>query len=286
MNLVNIDIDLLRTLVDIAETRNFTTTGDNLLRTQSAISLQIKRLEEVVGQHLLSRGRGKEIRLTPAGELVRGYAQRILRLNDEMLVNLNEGENSSVIRMGMPDDYANLILPEVIRHFSRLNHSIEFELISDSSMRLSKMVDQKMLDVAFMTRSTDVTGFSIGKEEIAWVAAHDIDLENFNTIPLAVFPSGCSVRESAIKALERAGKPWRIFISSNQFEPLRAAILSGRAIGVLPRRARCIGMRHVDKDLHLPEVVPVELVVKVSEEVPDFVNQLAGCLADIFHTTE
>ena len=186
------------------------------------------------------------------------------------------------IRLGAPDDYASLLLPNVIRDFAVRNSGVEFQIVSDLSTELAKMVDCRNLDIAFVTRSEDGSGVTAVHEPLEWVASPGMFRDKDEPVPLALFPQGCSVREAATQALDRAGVRWRIAYSSNQFEPLRAAIVGGEAIGVLPRRAVSSDLTMIGREQGLPDIGSVEIVVKVSDGAPGIVQDLADEIVKAF----
>jgi DNA-binding transcriptional LysR family regulator len=235
MELINVDVDLLRALMVVAETKNFTTAAQRLFRTQSAISLQIRKLEEIAGQPLLDRG--KQIQLTTAGETVFSYAVRILKLNDELVRDVLPAADSISIRIGTPDDYAQLVLPNIIRDFARANRHIEFQIVSDLSIKLSKMIDANELDIVFITKRGDISGLEHFMEPLTWVGGHGSQAALKDPLSLALSPPGCQIREEALLALGAFGRRWKVSYSSNQFSTMRAAIAAGEAISVLPSRA-------------------------------------------------
>lgn len=266
MALVNVDVDLLRTLLVVAEVRSFTAAGEALCRTQSAISLQIKRLEQVVGEKILDRGSGKSIELTKTGEIVQAYAQQILKLNDALVAEVKTSSAVRKLRIGLPDDYAELLLPKIICEMSKQNEMIEMQIISDLSTRLGDLVDNQQLDVAFMTRDEGVTGFGLLNEKLSWVSAKDARVVNETPLPLALFPEGCGVRRNALAALDAVGRRWRIAYCSPSFSTLRTAILEKQAIGVLPARAIPMSMIELGPDEGLPELKSSELLVRVAPQ--------------------
>ncbi|ACA19090.1 transcriptional regulator, LysR family [Methylobacterium sp. 4-46] len=282
MGLVNVDIDLLRTLLAVADAKNFTLAGERLLRTQSAVSLQVKRLEQVVGQRLVERGSGREIRLTEAGEMVRRYAIEILKLNDALVREVAHRPETNVLRVGTPDDYAQLILPEIIGTLSRENRHVEFHVVSDLSVNLSRMVDSGDLDLALVTWASGIQGIRLAEEPLAWVAAPHSAAASLDTLPLALFPQGCRVRDMAVEALDRIGRRWRVAFSANQFTPLRTAITHGEAIGVLPLRAVPKDLVQVGPEHGLPELPCAPLIIKIGRAADDSAHQLAGAIAYAF----
>lgn len=282
MGLVNVDVDLLRTLIVVAELRNFTSAGENLHRTQSAISLQIKRLEQIVGERIFDRGSGKDIRLTKTGELVRSYAAEILRLNDALVQEIQSGSQATVMRIGMPDDYAEVLLPKVIAELARRSEKIEMQIVTDLSTRLGSLVGTGHLDMAFMTRDSGITGLSLLEERLSWVSAPEGHLAQETPIPLALFPEGCGVRRNALDALNAAGKRWHIAYCSTNFSTLKTAILAQQAIGVLPARAIPDTMIPLGTAEGLPELRNSELLVQISSQATPAVLRLASHLLRAF----
>jgi DNA-binding transcriptional LysR family regulator len=276
MQLVNVDVDLLRALSVVAETKNFTTAAERLFRTQSAISLQIKKLEVIAGQPLLDRG--KHVRLTTAGETVLSYAARILKLNDELVRDVIPAADSDSIRIGTPDDYAQLILPGIIRDFARANRHIEFQIVSDLSIKLSKMIDANELDIVFVTKRDSISGLEHFLEPVTWVGGHGSQAALQDPVSLALAPAGCQIREIALQALGASGRRWKVAYSSNQFGSIRAAIAAGEAISVLPNRAVPRDLVRIGSEFGLPDLPNVELVIKVGTQASPTVMRLAASM--------
>lgn len=282
MGLVNVDVDLLRTLLVVAELKTFTAAGERLHRTQSAISLQIKRLEQLVGERLVDRGSGKDVRLTKAGELIRSYALEILRLNDALVREVKGNDAPEVLRIGMPDDYAEVLLPKVIRELDRRNQNLELQIITDLSTRLGQRVEQGELDLAFLTRHDGIDGFKLLDEHLSWVSVEGASILESTPLPLALFPEGCGMRRNAIAALEAAGKAWQIAYCSQSFSTLKTAILERRAIGVLPTRAIPSSMIAVGDEWALPALRSSELLVSVDPRATPAVLRLASYVLQAF----
>ena len=277
MELINVDVDLLRALKVVAETKNFTTAAERLFRTQSAISLQIRKLEEIAGQPLLDRG--KQIRLTSAGETVFSYAVRILKLNDELVRDVLPAADSISIRIGTPGDYAQLVLPNIIRDFARANRHIEFQIVSDLSIKLSKMIDANELDIVFITKRGDISGLEHFIEPLTWVGAHGSQTALRDPLSLALSPAGCQIREVALHSLGACGRRWKVSYSSNQFSTMRAAIAAGEAISVLPSRAVPRDLVRIGSEFGLPDLPSVELVIKVGPQASPTVMRLAASMS-------
>ncbi|MFN3688648.1 LysR substrate-binding domain-containing protein [Salinarimonas sp.] len=280
MPLVNVDVDLLRTLVAIAETGSFTRAGERLFRTQSAISLQVKRLEEMVGQRLVERG--KDVRLTSAGRTVHAYAIAMLKLNDALVREIADASEQTSLRFGTPDDYAQLVLPRIVREFSRENASLELQIVSEMSPKLAEMVDSGELDLAFITRIAEIRGLDIVHEPLVWIGDSAGRAAAKEPLPLALFPVGCRVRELALETLEAAGRRWRVAFSSKQFALLEAAISAGEAVGVLPARVVPSIFRRLGADHGLPELPSAEIVIKIGAQAPRMAHRLAAAIAQAF----
>lgn len=281
MGLVNIDIDLLRTLIVVSDTGNFTKAGERLLRSQSAISLQVKRLEEFVGERLVDRD--NEMRLTTAGEMVRSYASDILKLNDQLVSTLETVSSNRVVKIGTPDDYAQLFLPSVIREYTKINGNIEFQVISDLSINLASMVQDGEIDLALITRTGDIKGINLTTEPLSWVAKYGFETDN-GPIPLALFPEGCEVRRLATSSLNKAGLKWSIVCSSGQLAPIAAMISTGKAIGVLPTRAVPKDFVRIGNEFGLPHLPNADLLLKLAPQADAITKDIGKTIAHGFET--
>ena len=278
MALENIDMDLLRTLVVVYETRSFTKAAQKLFRSQSAISLKIKKLEVLIGQPLLFR-RPKDIGLTSAGKIVYLYATEMLKLNDELIVATKDHSSDFLIRFGAPDDYVQLYLPNIAEYFSESGY--EVEIVNDLSINLAQMVDDGSLDLALVTWSPGMNALHVSTQSLSWVSSPDFIYDESYPLPLALFPKGCFIRDNAVNLLERSGINCRVAFSSIQFSPLFAAIAAGHALGVLPSNAIPPGLKCYS--LHgLPALPDVEIVIKLGAGVHPEVNQFASSLAHSF----
>lgn len=280
MALVNVDTDLLRALIYVVDTGSFTQAAERLFRTQSAVSLQIKKLERLVTQQLLIRDKNR-VSLTPSGHTVYRYALQMLKLNDELITTTKGRASSAVIRFGAPDDYQQLFMPSIIKEFSRSVYDVEYQIFSDLSPTLSKMVDNGELDLALITDSPGINALHITSEPLSWVCAPASTIDFANNVPLALFPEGCAIRELALNALRRGGRQWRIKFSSNQFAPLKSAILADQAVGILPSKVVPTGLSKVP-ECQLPKLANANIVLKISDHATEEVHQLASTITGFF----
>src|ERR1700742_2407508 len=225
-----IDIDQLRTFIAIAETGSFTRAAEFVHKTQSAGSMQMKRLEERLDRPIFARD-GRASKLTEDGERLLDYARRIVKLNVEALAAFSKTELSGRVRMGVPDDYADRYLPEIMARFSRAYPGVELTVSCQPSGDLMKLIDDNELDLAIVTnfdRKRPVEVFR--RERLLWVASsrHSVHLEE--RLPLALGRPICIWRRAAIECLEATGRPYRLLFTSANAGAVAAAVLSGLAV--------------------------------------------------------
>jgi DNA-binding transcriptional LysR family regulator len=249
-----IDIDQLRTFVAIAETGSFTRAADVVFKTQSAVSMQMKRLEERVGRPIFARD-GRASKLTEDGERLLDYARRIVKLNVEALAAFSDAELSGRVRLGVPDDYADRYLPEIMARFSRAYPSVELTVICEPSVDLMERIDGNHLDLAIVTNCEIVRPIeNFRRERLLWVTSnrHAAHLEE--RLPLALGRPTCSWRRAAIASLESIGRPYRVLYSSANAGAVAAAVLSGFAVSIFPESGVRPGMRMLSPGDGFPEL--------------------------------
>jgi DNA-binding transcriptional LysR family regulator len=230
----NLDLDTLRTFSVVHELGGLTQAADRLGRTPSAISLQMKRLQDDLGTRLL-RKRGRGLILTEAGEVVLTYTRRILAVHDE-LIDAIEGANlAGHIRIGSPQDFAS-ILPSVLSHFGLLYPQMRVELFIEGNAALADGIEKGRIDLAVVIGHEDrATAERVGELEIVWIASPSFVSPQGQPLPLAVLGPQCAFRRCAIQHLETAGIPYRIAASSPSLDGLWAAIFGG--LGLTARTA-------------------------------------------------
>jgi DNA-binding transcriptional LysR family regulator len=238
-----LDIDQLRTFVAIADTGSFTRAAEIVHKTQSAVSMQMKRLEERVGRAIFERD-GRQSKLTEEGERLLDYARRIVRLNAECIASFNDQELTGRVRLGLPDDYADRYLPEILARFARSNPRAEVTVMCEPTPHLMDRVQNGDLDLAIITH-VDRRGPSeiVRAEQLLWVTSARHAVHEEALIPLALGRPTCDWRQSATEALERADRPFRILYVSWHSTAVGAAVVAGLAVSVLPESAVRSGMR-------------------------------------------
>ncbi|MET0605459.1 MAG: LysR substrate-binding domain-containing protein [Beijerinckiaceae bacterium] len=237
-----LDVDQLRTFVAIADAGSFTRAAGLVHKTQSAVSMQMKRLEERLGKELFARD-GRQSRLTEEGERLLDYARRIVRLNLEAIASFNEAELAGRVRLGVPDDYADRYLPEVLARFSRSNPRVEVTVVCEPTHMLVEAVMQSHLDLAIVTQCETVLPATIFREErLLWVSSARHCVHEEEVVPLALGRATCSWRRSATGALDTTGRRYRVLYSSWNSNAVGAAVMAGLAVSVLPESAVRTGM--------------------------------------------
>jgi DNA-binding transcriptional LysR family regulator len=257
MNLLSLDIRMLRSLISVVDTGSITETARRLGRTQPAISLQIQRLEQITGK-VLFRNESRRLHLTPDGDMVLAYAKSILRLHDELLSRLSSPEVQGHVVLGVPDLYAAYVLPSVLSVFKEAFPRIQVEVRCALSTPTVERVRRGEVDLALVTRMNDFTrGLVVHQEQLVWMASDHSEAQFADPVPLALLPPGNVYREYAIDRVERAGRKWQIACISESVSGLHAAVFAGMAVTVLGRCALAPGMRELTPDegfLPLPKV--------------------------------
>ncbi|QXI27274.1 LysR family transcriptional regulator [Pseudomonas vanderleydeniana] len=276
MKFINIDMDLLRALVCVSDTRGFTQAAKKLFRTQSAISLQIKKLERLTDRQLVERG--KEIRLTPAGLKVHEYALKILELNDELISSVANEHIPLRVRIGLPELHDQQLIEKMLDSIDSFN--AQYSFLSDGSENLSNMVDCHLLDIAVLLRSEPNGEQAIGKIPMSWVSTRDSRLHLDNNVALALPAPGSAIRRAAQKALEDQGRHFSILCTAHDLIPLKAAIAAGKAIGVLPTGSVPCDLRILDSG-ELPALPQLHLCTKVSSQASPAVYKIAAHMTGI-----
>lgn len=230
----NLDIDLLRAFVTVVETGNFTRAATLLGRTQPAVSLQIRRLEDQLRSPLIDRG-AKGIGLTTEGAALLPQARRLLRVNDEIVATLGEGDLEGEVRFGAPEDIATMHLPGILGAFARSHPRIRLSVTCDYTANLLDQMSRGMLDLALIKREPvgPELGVRVWREPLVWVAL-DASILETGPLPLIVAPAPDIYRKRALGALQAAGIDFRASFTSPSLAGQMAALRAGLGVGVLP----------------------------------------------------
>ncbi|MBI2254570.1 MAG: LysR family transcriptional regulator [Proteobacteria bacterium] len=274
MQLTNLDMDVLRSFVTGTELGSFAKAADRLGRSQSAISLQLKKLEDQVGEALL-RKEGRGLALTAPGEILLSYARRLLELNDEAIAATRGVAVEGWVRLGLVQDFAESWLPRLLGRFARAHPQIKVDVRVERGVNLAEAVEKGELDLALCWGDyPSPRRQRIGEVPLRWIGTADFELRTNEPVPLLAFKQPCTFRSRAIEALDAAGMPWRIAFNSPSLAGLYAAVEAG--LGVTPRTAEGIPARLkvLDGTSGLPAMTPpIDLYLHVGEETPSAATQ-------------
>lgn len=232
----NLDIDLLRSFAVIAAEENISRAATRLLRNQSTVSLQLKRLEDVLGCQLFIRT-PRRLFMTRDGEMLLGYAQQMLKLNDEVMNRITEPELEGAVRLGVPEDFATSHMPGILGEFTRGHPLVSLEVTCDLTLNLLQGFRQDAFDIALLKREPAIrlAGVRVWREPLVWVASNAYRLPKAGAVPLVVSPEPCVYRKRATDTLKRAKRAWRIAYSCGSLAGNLAAVKAGLGVSVLPK---------------------------------------------------
>ncbi len=249
-----IDVDQLRTFIAIAETGSFTKAAEVVHKTQSAVSMQMKRLEERLDKPVFARD-GRASKLTEDGEKLLDYARRIVKLNMEALAAFSGKELSGRVRLGVPDDYADRYLPEIMARFSRAYPGVELTVLCEPSSDLLERIESNELDLAIVTAAEGQRpSEAFRRERLLWVTSSRHATHCEDPLPLALGKQSCCWRRIALDTLEKVGRPHRILYTSSNAGAYAAAVLAGLAVSVMAESGLRPGMRVLTPADGFPEL--------------------------------
>jgi DNA-binding transcriptional LysR family regulator len=277
-----LDIDQLKTFVAIAETGSFTRAADVVHKTQSAVSMQMKRLEERIGKPIFERD-GRASKLTDEGERLLDYARRIVKLSAEALSSIASEGLSGRVRLGVPDDYADRYLPEIMARFSHSHPEVELTVQCEPTIELVPLIERGELDLAIVTHdAANRPSEVIRRERMLWVSSNRHSVHLVEPLPLAMTrpingERECPWRRAALPRLEAIGRPYRILCSSRNSAALGAAVLAGLAVSVFPESALRPGMRVLGPAEGFPALPSFDIGLLRNPHEP---SELADALAN------
>lgn len=232
----NVDIDVLKTFVAIAETGSFSNAARKVFRTPSAVSMQIKKLEDILGVAVFQRD-SRSVNLTENGELLLSYARRILAISNEMMARFVMPDMEGVVCLGAPDDYGARIMPDVLKRFAETHPHVQVNVIIETSESLIERFKAGKLDVMVYTAQSDrlEDGAQVLlEEELVWAGVRGGNAWERDPLPLSMWEEGCAWRGRAVDALTKVGKTYRTAYMTAHTLAQRAAIASDLAIAPFP----------------------------------------------------
>ena len=274
---VNLPMDLLRSFVTIVDTGSMARASEYIFLTQSALSLQMKRLADIIQQPIFQRYQNTTV-LTPAGKTLLEYARKVLALNDEVIANLG-GRITGPVRIGMVQDFADVILSNVLTRFKRSNPDIQMEIKIANSADLCEMLQSDLLDIALYLGEHDDEA-SIMDADLVWLG--DPELLALPVLPIALMSKPCLFREAAMDALEELGKAHSVVIETPSISVLRAAVESGLAITT--RTQAFLGKRHPVLDLELKPLPKISYNLGIRQSPHPAIESLAELIRGAIQT--
>jgi DNA-binding transcriptional LysR family regulator len=226
----------LECFVAVSETGSFTKAADKVARTQSAVSQQISKLERQLGCPLFSRG--KQLLLTADGEVLLGYAKRIVNLHREAMDRFHNPELQGEVRFGLPEDFASVFLSDVLSEYAKLHPRMLLLIECDLTINLFERFKNNEFDLVLvkMNRPEDFpNGIDVWSEALEWVGDQSLFDNIEQPLPLVVSPHPCVYRARAIETLNRLNRKWCVVFSSPSYAGTVAAVEAGMGVTVLPR---------------------------------------------------
>lgn len=275
----SMDMDGLRAFVAIVDSMSFSRAGETIGRSQSAISLRLRRLELSLGVSLLVRRQGRIIELTAEGHKLLGYARQIIGLNDAALRDITDRQNCSRVRLGLPADFLDMGFDEALAHIRPLVGDVTVEIETDVSDRLRSRCEAGDLDLAFYKQAApDGVGSTLMHLKMAWASSPAFAARD-GGLPLVCFPEGCVYRRSMLSTLRHAGIAHQTVFTTPSMDSLRRAVGAGIGITALPTTLlrRDNALNPLDG---LPDLDDVSLAMVVSPSGNATVRRMADSLGD------
>jgi DNA-binding transcriptional LysR family regulator len=274
------DTLLLRAFVAVAEAGSFTRAAERIGRSQPAVTLQIKRLEELLGQPLIARS-SRHVALTAAGEILLPAARAALAALDAAAGRLAGGEIGGEVRFGSPEDFATAYLPDILARFVTAHPGVVLRTHCELTRPLIEGIGRGVYDLVVIKQAPGqaVAGArEIRREELVWAEAAGRSRPRAAPIDLVLSPEPCVYRERALAALDAAGLPWRIVYTSPSLAGAAAAVRAGLGITVLPRRILPEGLVPA-RDPALPPLADTTICLLLRPGAPQAAEELAAEIA-------
>ncbi|MBC2858499.1 LysR substrate-binding domain-containing protein [Stappia sp. 28M-7] len=277
----NLDMDALRSMVAGIELGSFARAASVLGRSQSAISMHLKKLEQQTGQVLFRRS-GRGLVPTEAGETLLAHARRILALNDAALDRLGAAAAPAAIRLGLPQDFFEDVMPATLQAFAGGHPGTHVEVRAGRNHTLAQEVHAGRLDaaLAFFPQGPEGHGEKIATLPLVWIGT-DTSRETKDPLPLVLFDHPCLFRQTALRGLDQAGRPWRLALTTPSLPGLWAAMRTGHGITARTRHRIPADLREIDRLAQgLPDLPPIEVRLLSAEAPSPAAAQLCTILRE------
>ncbi len=279
---VNLDLDLLRTFVAVADLNTFAAAAAAVCRTQSAVSQQMQRLEQIVGRELFAR-HGRNKLLTEHGIQLLGYARKILRFNDEACTSLKYSNDIERLSIGVTEDTAESLLPFVLHRITALYPSLHVDVRINNSDTIQQLLTDRKIDIALTTQVTEQFNQQlIRTSPTLWLCAADFAFTQGEPLPLVVQNEGELFREMATHALDNHQTPWRLAYVANSKAAISVAVKSGLGATVLPAEMLTPELRILGCAEALPLLPDTQyLLCQRHDEDRELIHSLFNVLAPV-----
>ncbi len=251
--MLSLDPDYLRSFLAIHDSGSYGAAAEEVNKTQSTISAQMKRLEEILGVTLFEKS-GRRNALTADGQRLVDYARPIIRLNDETVMAFRPPEVSGSIRVGTSDDYAQAFLPSILSQFSRTHPGVEVEIVTADAVELRRREKTEHFDALLIATCGPEPGVEpLRTDTLHWIGSVRHDRQHQERLPLALWSDGCSWRAQAIAALSVGGRDWRLAYTTSNAPLLIATVRDGLGITIAPSWYLAPGLKVLeDMDARYP----------------------------------
>lgn len=276
-----LDLDLLKTILAISETGNFSTAAEVVHRTPSAISMQVKRIEELLQRPIFIRA-ARSVTLNEDGELLVAHARRVLALNREIVAKFIAPDVSGIVRLGAVDHVTEQFLPSVLCRFNETHPGVKVDVTVENSDTMAKQFKAGKLDIVLVTCETAFySGLDIEilyREPLVWAGLKGGIASEQNPLPVSVWEEGCVWRKAGLSSLEKQGRDYRITFKSAYISGQRAGILADLAVAPLPLSA-CEGkIIALGPEYDLPELPDYGIGMMVNSDISAPVSAVADQL--------
>ncbi|MGO4288359.1 LysR substrate-binding domain-containing protein [Chitinophaga sp. RAB17] len=277
-----LELDLLRTFVLAVDLDSFARAADQVARSQSAVSLQMQRLEEITGQQLfLKQGRGW--RLTANGEMLLGYARQMLELNQQAITALTATHIAGKVKLGLPADFAESGLPVALARFAAIHPQMEIEVTLERQAVLAKLLQSGKLDVIIsFGKDTPEDALPVGTLPIRWISGTNSTSALQQPLPLLLFEAPCLFRTTGLTALEKVKRTWRPALTSGSVAGMWAAAQAGLGITIRTEIGMPAGCIALTPSSGLPSLPDVAVFMLTHKKTP---SPAVKRLIDILHET-
>lgn len=275
IRVMELQIGLLKTFLAIIDTGGFTSASQRVHRTQSAISMQVKRLEDTIGQPLFERT-GRSFRITAEGEVLVPYARRLLKLHEETVAAMIKPNVAGAVKIGIIDDYALRFLPNILSRFAAAYPQVQVTVRCEPTSLLVPALENGELDLVLVNGNPGEDGEIIRHDQAVWVTSANHLTHEEDPLPLAVFHAECIFRKWALEALDAINRRYRVAYQSPSVAGIIATVSAGLAVAILFDSVAPQEFRRLRSDDGFPELPTATIFLK---RAPGHSTAAVECMA-------